>query len=122
MAFGMAFNSRWHGDKGTRASRKACHSGHWRGPGYFSCSCCDALKLNSCTEHRQPYPAFSFCRGLLCSIDSASCAPVRPAAQMAEPVVEPVPQDFEMNDDAEYDFEDKVGVEKDLSVSNLAPS
>lgn len=41
---------------------------------------------------------------------------------MAEPVVEPVPQDFEMNDDAEYDFEDKVGVEKDLSVSNLAPS
>uniref|UniRef100_A0A383W6I9 peptidylprolyl isomerase n=1 Tax=Tetradesmus obliquus TaxID=3088 RepID=A0A383W6I9_TETOB len=34
---------------------------------------------------------------------------------MAEPVVEPVPQDFEMNDDAEYDFEDKVGVEKDLS-------
>jgi hypothetical protein len=34
---------------------------------------------------------------------------------MAEPVVEPVLQD--MSDDAEYDFEDKVGVEKDISVS-----
>ncbi|KAF6263773.1 hypothetical protein COO60DRAFT_342981 [Scenedesmus sp. NREL 46B-D3] len=31
---------------------------------------------------------------------------------MADPVV---PQDLEMSDDAEYDFEDKVGVEKDLS-------
>eukprot|EP00882_Tetradesmus_deserticola_P010156 GHRQ01010731.1.p1 GENE.GHRQ01010731.1~~GHRQ01010731.1.p1 ORF type:complete len:258 (+),score=116.91 GHRQ01010731.1:140-913(+) len=34
---------------------------------------------------------------------------------MAEPVIEPVPQDLDMSDDAEYDFEDKVGVEKDLS-------
>jgi hypothetical protein len=38
---------------------------------------------------------------------------------MAEPVVEPVPRYQDMSDDAEYDFEDKVGVEKDLSVSTV---
>jgi hypothetical protein len=41
---------------------------------------------------------------------------------MAEPVVDPVPQNLDMSDDSEYDFEDKVGVEKDLTVSYLAPS
>jgi hypothetical protein len=38
---------------------------------------------------------------------------------MADPVIEPVPQDLEMSEEAEYDFEDKVGVEKDLSVSTV---
>jgi hypothetical protein len=38
---------------------------------------------------------------------------------MADSVIEPVPQDLEISEDAEYDFEDKVGVEKDLSVSTV---